>query len=98
LLGAAPGIDVEARKGSSRWVIEVKGSGSLNPMRVNYFPAMLGEILQRMNDPEARYSIALPEIAQFRGLWRRLPALAKSRTRVSALFVSESGQVEEVAE
>jgi hypothetical protein len=79
-------------------VIEVKGSGSLNPMRVNYFLAVLGEILQRMHDPEALYSIALPDMAQFRGLWRRLPALAKSRTQISALFVSQSGHVEEVTE
>ena len=39
-----------------------------------------------------------PEIRAFleRRLWGRLPSLAKERTRVSALFVAGSGEVEEV--
>jgi hypothetical protein len=66
-------------------------------MRVNYFLGVLGELLQRMSDPEAKYSIALPDLPQFRRLWERLPELAKRRTTISALFVSGSGDVEEVA-
>ncbi len=65
-------------------------------MRVNYFLSILGELLQRMDDPDARYSIALPDMQQFRRLWQRLPQLAKARTTISALFVSPSGKVEEV--
>jgi hypothetical protein len=64
-------------------------------MRVNYFLAVLGETLQRMRNPQAKYSIALPDIPQFRGLWRRLPELAKRRTGITALFVSDIGQVDE---
>ncbi|MCH7977639.1 MAG: MarR family transcriptional regulator [Acidobacteria bacterium] len=94
--GRVAGIDVEATREGSRWVIEAKGCGSSNPMRHNYFLAVLGELLQRMDDPNARYSIALPDRKQFRNLWQRLPELAKSRTRVSALFVDPLGQVEEV--
>ena len=74
----------------------MKGGGSLDPMRVNYFLAVLGEALQRMDDPAARYSIALPDMKQFRGLWSRLPALAKTRTQITALFVAPSGDVVEV--
>jgi len=44
-----------------------------------------------------RYSIALPDLPQFRGLWSRLPSLAKSRTQITALFVKASGEVDEVA-
>lgn len=62
---------------------------------VNYFIAILGELLQRMDDASARYSIALPNI-RFRGLWARLPHLAKSRPQISALFVDGSGRVEEI--
>jgi DNA-binding MarR family transcriptional regulator len=87
------GVDIDARRGEERWVIEVKGPGSRPPMRVNYFVGILGETLQRMNDPDARYSIALPELAQFRRLWERLPELAKTRTGVSAIFVSKAGDV-----
>lgn len=89
------GIDIEATHGSDRWIIEVKGCGSLQPMRVNYFIGILGELLQRMSWADARYSIALPDIAQYRGLWRRLPALAKERTGISLLLVDKSGGVTE---
>ena len=95
--GRGQGIDIDADKSDRRWIIEAKGRGSLNAMRVNYFLGVLGELLQRMSDPEAKYSIALPDLPQFRRLWERLPELAKRRTTISALFVSESGHVEEVA-
>ena len=93
--GQERGLDIKAEKSAERWLIEAKGGGSRPEMRVNYFLAMLGETLQRMNDPHARYSIALPNMRQFRGLWTRLPALAKSRLGITALFVSQDGGVEE---
>jgi hypothetical protein len=94
--GRGQGIDVEALQPGGRWIIEAKGRGSLNAMRVNYFLGVLGELLQRMSDPQAKYSIALPDLPQFRRLWERLPELAKQRTGISALFVSDAGRVEEV--
>jgi hypothetical protein len=90
------GIDLHARRGEQRWIIEAKGSGSRDAMRVNYFPAVLGETLQRMDDPKAAYSIALPDLKQFRNLWSRLPMVAKQRTKITALFVKGDGRVEQV--
>lgn len=84
----------DARRDTQRWLIEAKGIGSRQPMRVNYFLGALGETLQRMDDAQALYSIALPDVAQFRGLWQRLPTLAKVRNHLSALFVSADGTVE----
>lgn len=89
----ARGIDIDAVRGDERWIIEVKGCGSLSAMRVNYFLGVLGETLQRMDDPTARYSIAFPDIKQFRGLWERLPELAKERLGLSVLFVTTDGRV-----
>lgn len=91
------GTDIRAVRGRERWDIEVKGSGSRPEMRVNYFLGILGETLQRMDDVEAKYSIALPDLQQFRRLWERLPSLAKRRTGMTALFVAENGAVNEVA-
>lgn len=91
--GHSQGIDICAIKDNKRWVIEVKGEGSRQPMRVNYFLAILGETLQRMNDSESDYSIALPDLQQFRNLWDRLPTLAKQRTGISILFVDHSGRI-----
>ena len=91
--GHSPGVDIDARRGDDRWLIEVKGPGSRPQMRVNYFLSMLGEILQRMDDPNARYSLALPDLPQYRGLWDRLPTLAKQRTGIDILFVDEVGEL-----
>ena len=85
---------VEARRGDDRWIIEAKGSGSRNPVKNTYFLTVLGETLQKMDDPGARYSIALPDTAKFRKLWEKLPELAKSRMGITALFVGENGTVE----
>jgi hypothetical protein len=35
--GRQRGVDVDAVREERRWLIEAKGSGSLNAMRVNYF-------------------------------------------------------------
>lgn len=92
--GNTRGIDIDARHGTKRWVIEVKGPGSRQPMRVNYFIGILGETLQRMDDPTAFYSIAFPDLTQYRRLWERLPSLAKQRTRISMLLVGQAGDIE----
>jgi hypothetical protein len=92
--GRTPGIDIEAIKPGSRWIIEAKGTGSRPQMRVNYFLGILGETLQRMDDAGARYSIALPDLPQYRRLWERLPDLAIARTSISIIFVSQDGTVD----
>ncbi|MEI0738868.1 MarR family transcriptional regulator [Paenibacillus sp. JTLBN-2024] len=93
--GRIPGIDINAIRGTERWIIEVKGLGSSNPMNVNYFLGVLAETLQRMDDPNAKYSIALPDVKQFRNLWNRLPLIAKKRTGISAVFIDEAGIIYE---
>jgi hypothetical protein len=90
-----PGIDIDAKRNGERWIIEVKGHGSRSAMRVNYFLAVLGELLQRMDDSNAKYSIALPDLPQFRNLWLKLPRLAKQKTGVSCLFVDSNGNMQE---
>ncbi len=96
--GHEPGIDIRAFRDGKRWIIEVKGIGSRPEMRVNYFIGILGETLQRMDDPASKYSISLPDVPQFRRLWDRLPHLAKKRTEITVLFVDARGQVKEVSE
>lgn len=92
--GYTHGIDIVAQKDNEHLVIEVKGCGSRNPMRVNYFLAILGEILQRMDSETSKYYIALPKIQQYKNLWYRLPILAKQRTTINLILVDENGQLE----
>ncbi len=89
------GIDIDARKGQDRWVIEVKGRGSRNEMRHNYFVNVLSQITQRLSDPKAKYSIAASDLPQFRRIWVRYPNIAKQRLGISCLFVGTAGKVDE---
>lgn len=42
--GKEHGADIIATRGYEKWIIEVKGCGSLDAMRVNYFLAIIGEL------------------------------------------------------
>ena len=95
--GHGLGVDIEATRGDERWLIEAKGSGSKNPIKQIHFLTALGEALQAMNDPVARYAIAFPDSPKFRRLWAKLPTIAKSRTGVEALFVTAESKVDRVA-
>jgi hypothetical protein len=95
--GHSHGADIEAHRDGVRWLIEVRGQGKTSVMRINFFLGALGELLRHMDDPQARYSIAVPDLPQFRRLWERLPSVAaEPRSRISALFVGRFGHVEEV--
>jgi len=93
--GRTRGPDIDARRRKERWLIEVKGRGGSPQEQGNYFLSALAELLQRMSYPNARYSVALPDLPRYRDLWKRLPSLAKSRLQLSALFVDERGAVRE---
>jgi hypothetical protein len=86
-------IDILARRGPNKWLIEAKGHGSRPEARVSAFLSVLGAVCHHMADPSARYGIALPDLPHFRRLWDRLPGVAKARMGVSALFVDENGRV-----
>jgi len=86
------GADIDARKGGKRWILEVKGPGKANA-ESKYFDNILGEILRRMDDPAARYSIVLPDKKEYRDRWEKLPRLAKERTTIGLLLVDGEGKV-----
>lgn len=92
--GHSRGADIVAQKGNERLIIEVKGCGSRQQMRVNYFLAILGEVLQRMDNTNCDYFIALPKMQQYLNLWQKLPKLAKQRTKISLILVDDNGHLE----
>jgi hypothetical protein len=91
--GRLRGIDIDARHPDGRrYLIEAKAEvGKNGPQQVNYFVGVLGELVQRMDDVQASYGIALPDNRQYRGLVNRLPTLAKERLRLSVFWVSREG-------
>jgi hypothetical protein len=94
--GGSRGIDIDARRSTERWIIEAKGRGKSPQEQGNYFLNGLAELLQRMSDSAARYSLAFPDLPRYHGLWERLPSLVKARLRLTMLFVDEQGNVREV--
>ncbi len=92
--GHTRGTDITATRGNERLIIEVKGCGSRQPMRVNYFLAVLGEILQRMDNAESKYYVALPKMQQYERLWHKLPLLARQRTKIKLILVDDKGRLE----
>lgn len=85
--GHVHGIDIAASRGDERLILEAKGEGSRNPMRVNYFLGALGELLQRMESPDFRYGIAVPAHRQFIGLILRLPLWVRSHLNLCFYLV-----------
>lgn len=93
--GNQRGIDVVARRGEERWLIEVKGSGKTPQVEQNYMYGNLGQLLFKMTDAQAKYSVAFPDMPKFTRMWGRLPQVARERTKITALFVSVVGEVRE---
>lgn len=91
--GKSHGADIEALKNGKRWLIAVKGPGSRQQMRNNYFASIFGETLQRMTDLDARYSIAFPDMPAARKLRNQLPRLAKQRTAIDLLLVNGAPEI-----
>lgn len=90
--GHTPGVDIVARHADGRsYVIEAKAEvGIAGAQQHNYFVGMLGELIQRMDDPDATYAIALPDNRQYRGLVDRLPDLAKRRMNLAVFWVGRT--------
>lgn len=85
--GRSPGVDIVARRNDGRLMLEAKGEAANPPQQVNYFLGAIGELVQRLDDPDAQYGLALPDHRQYRGLVTRLPRLAWTRLRLVVLFV-----------
>ncbi len=88
-------FEVEAQQGNNKWIIQIKNSSYQLQDPVTAFVSVLGEILQRMDNPNTKYSIALPDTDPFCRLWKRLPELPKQKTGITALFVNPLGFVRE---
>ncbi|MCL5090118.1 MAG: hypothetical protein M1382_03010 [Candidatus Marsarchaeota archaeon] len=99
--GRKKGIDIHAYMKNSKkeWVIEAKGSGSKNKkyaQNARYNNYFLGELLQKMDKNNVKYSIAVPLYQKYERLWGELPQIAKKRLKLSIIFVDAKGRCKEV--
>jgi hypothetical protein len=89
-LGQTHGVDIEAtHKLKGTVLIEAKGEGSLNPMRVNYFLMVLGELIQKMDTPNKQYGIGLPANSQYAHLIIKLPLWIKQHLKLKVFLVKK---------
>jgi hypothetical protein len=84
-------VDIHAERDGERLLLEAKGQVERRPQQSNDFLGALGELLQRMTDPDATYGLALPDHPSYRALVARLPELIWGRLNLVVYFVSGSG-------
>jgi hypothetical protein len=74
-----------------RFMIEAKAGLASDQQQGSYFLNVIGELVQRMAEPEVRYGLALPDNRRYRGLVYRLPRLARERLGLVVFWVSNDG-------
>jgi hypothetical protein len=89
--GQTRGGDILAERDGERLLVEAAGQVLRRPQQFDSFLGALGELIQRMNDPNATYGLALPDHPQYRGLVQRLPELVWDRLNLVVYFVSGEG-------
>jgi hypothetical protein len=72
------------------WIVEVKGLTSAVGLD---FRTGLGQLLQRMNDAEAHYAMAVPNLRSFISQCRRVPEWVRRALRMHWLVVDRDGAV-----
>jgi len=76
---------------SIKWVVEAKGKTTSIGLD---FRTGLGQLVQRMNNPEVNYAIAVPKIDQFISQCRQLSKWVRTSLNINFLFVDNQGRVQ----
>lgn len=76
------------------WVVEAKGETSQVGLD---FRTGLGQLLQRMSDPEATHALAVPDTPKFRLQVEAVPAWVREALGLHWLLVGETGQVDVIS-
>lgn len=76
------------------WIIEVKGKTAQIGLD---FKTCLGQLLMRMNNPEYKYAIAIPDIIDYHQQMNKIPALVLQRLNLHIFIISQDGNVKLVS-
>lgn len=91
ILEKIPYLDVHAKKEDEEWRVECKGKTSVIGLDLD---TGIGQILRRMNDENANYAVAIPDIPGFRNATARLPKRVRRILNLHWIWVKENGEVE----
>lgn len=84
---------IEAKKQERKWLIDIYQTtrGRKVPL-----PSKLTEMIKKMDDGDAYYSVALVDSPIYRKQWDEIPSVAKERLQVSVILADRSGRVLEM--
>lgn len=84
---------IEASKDMQKWYIDIYQATRGRKMPL---PNKITEMLKKMEDANAQYSVALVDSPIYRKQWNEIPAAAKERLQVSVILADRLGHVLEM--
>ena len=84
---------IEAKKQERKWFIDIYQTtrGRKVPL-----PSKLTDMIKKMDDNDAYYSVALVDSPIYRKQWNEIPSVAKERLQVSVILADRMGHVLEM--
>lgn len=78
------------RANNETWIIEVKGITTQIGLD---FKTCLGQLLMRMDNPEYKYAIAMPDIISYHQQINKVPKAVLKQLNLHWLLISQDGMV-----
>lgn len=84
---------IEAHNGKGRWIINVQG---IKRGRKQTLPVKVSEVMKRMSDTSAHYSIAFNDSITYRRQWNEIPTQVKEKLNMSVILADKKGNIIEL--
>lgn len=84
---------IEASKSEKKWYIDIYQTTRGRKMPLS---SKISDVIKKMEDDEALYSVALVDSPIYRKQWEELPSGAKKRLQVSVILADHMGNVVEI--
>ncbi len=84
---------IEAHNGKNRWLINVQG---IKRGRKQTLPVKLSEVIKKMDDSSAHYSIAFNDSISYRRQWNEIPSSVKEKLNMSVILADKKGNIIEI--
>ncbi len=87
-------LDINIRKENSEWRIECKGckNGNTDNVRTD-FNTGIGQIVEKMDELNINYAIAMPDIKQFNNQAVQIPKSVRKLLNLYWIWVRQNGEI-----
>lgn len=76
-----------------KWIINVNG---VKRGRKQSLPSRIVDVIKKMNDCDAKYSIAFNDTTSYRKAWKEIPDQVKSSLKMSVILADKNGKIIEI--